>query len=121
MAWPWEPEEDHLATPAEAVAEFARNIGGEYPDRAWLLHDWDVWVANPHYHGPKMPHPEDYDPYEAEMEAAFGPLVGGFWNDADEPWDTDGDTSRWNENGEASEAENDRYASRSFRDDEIPF
>jgi len=94
----WNREDDHLATPAEAVAEFARNIGGEYPDRAWLLHDWDVWVRNPHYKGPPVPHPE-----------------------SDEPWDTDGDTSKWNENGESSEAENDRYASRSFNDDEVPF
>jgi hypothetical protein len=56
-----EERESHLATPAEAVAEFAANIGGEYPDRAWLLHDWDVWVKNPAYAGPPVPHPESYD------------------------------------------------------------
>jgi hypothetical protein len=94
----WDREEDHLATPSEAVAEYARNIGGEYPDRAWLLHDFDVWVANPHYAGPPVPHPES--------------------DEAMEPWDTDGDTSKWNENGEASEAENDRYASRANPDDD---
>ena len=33
-----------------------------------------------------------------------------------EPWDTDGDTSGWNENGEGSERDNDRYASRNYRD-----
>jgi len=70
MNWNRE-KDDHLATPAEAVAEFARNIGGEYPDRAWLLHDWDVWVANPHYHGPKVPHPEDYDPEEGSEAPGF--------------------------------------------------
>ena len=59
----YDPDEPgHIATPQEAVQEFARNIGGEYPDRAWLLHDWDVWVANPHYAGPPVPHPESYDP-----------------------------------------------------------
>jgi len=67
----WNREDDHLATPAEAVAEFARNIGGEYPDRAWLLHDWDVWVANPHYKGPPVPHPEDYDPEEGSEAPGF--------------------------------------------------
>src|SRR4051812_7124568 len=57
-------DEDHfrpLATPAEAVAEFACNAGGEYPDRAWLLHDFDVWVKNPFYVGPPVPHPESDD------------------------------------------------------------
>jgi len=116
----WYREEDHLATPAEAVAEYARNIGGEYPDRAWLLHDWDVWVANPHYVGPPVMHPEmamyeeERAMHEAEMAAAFGPVVLEI-----EPWDTDGDTSKWNENGESSEAENDRWATRTFKD--VPF
>lgn len=117
----YEREEEHLATPAEAVAEYARNIGGEYPDRAWLLHDWDVWVANPHYVGPPVMHPEmamyedEMLEREAEMAAAFGPVVLEI-----EPWDTDGDTSKWNENGESSEAENDRWATRTFKDD-VPF
>ena len=52
-------EGDHMATPSEAVAEFGYNAGMDYPDRAWLLHDFDVWVANPHYVGPPVPHPED--------------------------------------------------------------
>lgn len=34
----------------------------------------------------------------------------------DEPANTDGDTSQWNENGEASERDNDRAASRNYRD-----
>jgi hypothetical protein len=61
-------EHDHLATPAEAVDEYARNMGGEYPDRAWLLHDWDVWVKNPHYVGPPVPHPETYEPDDEDAE-----------------------------------------------------
>lgn len=32
------------------------------PERAWLLSDFDVWVKNPRYHGPEVPHPE----YEGE-------------------------------------------------------
>lgn len=52
-------EEDHLATPSEACSEFARNFGAEWPDRAWLLTDFDTWERNPHYQGPPVPHPED--------------------------------------------------------------
>jgi hypothetical protein len=55
---------DHVATPSEAVAEFAHNAGADHPDQAWLLHDWDVWVRNPFYCGPPVRHPEE-DP-EAE-------------------------------------------------------
>jgi hypothetical protein len=69
MHHPDDPE-DHLATPAESVAEWAYNAGEEMPDRAWLLHDWDVWVANPHYSGPPVPHPEDYGP-EGEEAPGF--------------------------------------------------
>lgn len=73
MDYPVEfPEEDRLATPMEAVREYAYNAGAVYPDRAWLLHDWDVWVANPHYRGPRVPHPEDYDAEMAEAEDAAG-------------------------------------------------
>lgn len=66
-------DEDHfapLATPSEAVAEFGRNAGMDRPDRAWLLHDWDVWVKNPFYVGPPVPHPEsDYgDDDSADVE-----------------------------------------------------
>jgi hypothetical protein len=48
-----------LATVAEAIKEYARNMGGERAADAWLLTDYDVWVANPHYHGPAQRHPED--------------------------------------------------------------
>lgn len=48
----------NLATRAEAVREFAYNCGAP-ADHAWILHDWDVWTANPRYDGPPVPHPED--------------------------------------------------------------
>jgi len=59
-------EVDHIATPDEAMREFAQNVGGDdsYKDRAWILTDYDVWVRNPHYSGPPQRHPEDYDPEE---------------------------------------------------------
>jgi hypothetical protein len=39
-------------------------------DRPWLLDDRDVWVANPFYSGPPVPHPED------EIDAAFNLILG---------------------------------------------
>ena len=50
-----------LATESDAMAEFARNVGGERREQAWLLTDYDVWVRNPHYTGPAQRHPEDWD------------------------------------------------------------
>lgn len=45
----------------EAIRQWAWVVGQDYPDRAWLLSDYDSWERNPHYNGPKVPHPEDYD------------------------------------------------------------
>lgn len=51
-----------LASNNEALAEWAWNAGRERKDDAWLLHDFDIWLQNPHYTGPAVPHPEaDYD------------------------------------------------------------
>lgn len=54
-------QEDILATPMDAIREFARNYGSEHPDKAWVLTDFDVWERNPFYHGPPVPHPESYE------------------------------------------------------------
>ena len=54
-------EESRLATESEAMREYAWNVGAERPDRAWILTNYDVWVANPHYVGPIVPHPESYE------------------------------------------------------------
>jgi hypothetical protein len=62
-----------LATIAEADAEWARNVGADRPQSAWILSDRDVWYPNPAYSGPPVPHPEsepDYERYE-EDEAEF--------------------------------------------------
>lgn len=50
--------EDHMATGLEALREYAHNAGGDNPETPWLLTDWDVWVKNPYYTGPEVPHPE---------------------------------------------------------------
>jgi hypothetical protein len=60
-------EYDIIATPAEAVAEWGRNVSAPLPDECrcrgggWMLHDYDVWVScRFHYNG--QPHPEfDWD------------------------------------------------------------
>ena len=48
-----------LATMAEAVQEYALNVGRENLDRAWILSDYDSWERNPFYRGTPQPHPED--------------------------------------------------------------
>ena len=65
------PEQDRVATPDEAVREWAYNCGGDACriTSQWLLHDFDVWVRNPHYTGPAQRHPEDYN---CEDEAREG-------------------------------------------------
>lgn len=50
--------DERVATGGESLNEFAHNAGAIQPTRAWLLDDRDVWVANPHYTGFPVPHPE---------------------------------------------------------------
>jgi len=57
--WQEQQEPDHIATGGESLRELAVNAGMDSPDRAWLLDPRDVRVANPYYHGPRVPHPED--------------------------------------------------------------
>jgi hypothetical protein len=62
-------EPTRFATRDESVREWAYNCGSDpcRVDRQWLLHDYDVWVRNPHYQGPAQGHPEDYN-YDTEAE-----------------------------------------------------
>src|SRR5262245_28936098 len=64
MDWAEDPPE-HMATPEEAVDEWRFIVGAGRADEAWLLHDYDVWVKNPYYSGPPVPHPEDEAFYES--------------------------------------------------------
>jgi len=47
-----------LATEADAILEFARNLGEVRPELAWILTPYDTWEPNPAYVGPTVPHPE---------------------------------------------------------------
>lgn len=48
-----------LATETDACREYARNVGAECPDQAWILTSFDSWERNPFYAGPPCRHPED--------------------------------------------------------------
>lgn len=48
-----------VAKEADAVREYARNLGDV--DNAWILSPYDTWVQNPNYDGPPQPHPEAYE------------------------------------------------------------
>jgi hypothetical protein len=58
-----------LATMSDAVREYARNVGAERPDRAWILSPYDTWERNPCYSGPPARHPED--DYDEDEVAGF--------------------------------------------------
>jgi len=60
MYYPHPDDDSHLATEAEADAEYARNVGHDRPEQAWILSDRDCWYRNPFYDGPPQPHPEEY-------------------------------------------------------------
>lgn len=61
MTRPIHPDDDtHLATEQEADQEYARYVGQQNSEKAWILSDRDVWYANPAYCGPVVRHPEDY-------------------------------------------------------------
>lgn len=48
-----------LATPADAVREYTRNVGAEHAGQMWILSPYDSWERNPFYTGPVQPHPEE--------------------------------------------------------------
>lgn len=61
-----------LATEADAIREWAWNVGYEdcYKDSQWILSNYDTWERNPHYTGPAQTHPECEDYYyEQQAEA----------------------------------------------------
>jgi len=71
----------------ESDREYARNVGMDNPDQAWILAPSDAWIKNPFYSGPPVGHPEDddeeqYDPtdmhdYDAESINEFYTYVTG--------------------------------------------
>jgi hypothetical protein len=56
-----EEKERQMSTIAEADREYATNVGAQYPQRAWILSDRDVWYRNPYFQGPKCQawHPDE--------------------------------------------------------------
>lgn len=50
-----------LASESDSVREYARNVGFERQNQAWILSPFDTWERNPFYSGPAEPHPESYE------------------------------------------------------------
>lgn len=62
----------------EADAEYARHIGLERPQQAWILSDRDCWYRNPAYVGPPVGHPEDemdYPPQDVTPQKNVGKIA----------------------------------------------
>lgn len=76
----YQDEEGPLATIDDACREYARNVGRERLEQAWILTDYDTWQRNPFYTGPAVRHPEDdyYEEYEEEVDVNV--------NKIDEEW-----------------------------------
>ena len=72
---------DRCATVGEAISEFARNVGADRPDQAWLLTSYDSWVANPFYQGPAVRHPEDDQDDDERGDDGFPGESAPFFND----------------------------------------
>jgi hypothetical protein len=65
------------ATPSQACREYARNVGCDRPESAWILTDYDTWEPNPYYTGPPVSHPEDFDPTDYEDPTDYRmPAIG---------------------------------------------
>ena len=84
--WIQYQDDEPLATPDDAIREFAANVGRDRAEQAWLLTDYDTWVRNPFYCGPAVRHPEDdyFDYYEDEGDDV--PRARGTSEDEDIPF-----------------------------------
>ena len=65
--------EEHLrdeqaSTPRELELDYADRAGALRPDVAWIVTPFDTVVANPHYAGPPVPHPDDDEYQHATRE-----------------------------------------------------
>lgn len=74
----------HYSTDTEWDRAEAYQLGGDNPNRAWVLTDRDVWHKNPFYKGPPVPHPEldehgfedgDYCFWPRVQQKAYNPMT----------------------------------------------
>lgn len=61
---------NYYSSPAESMKVWAWEVGQDHTDKEYLLHDFDVWMKNPHFTGRPGPHPED-DPSQWAAENFF--------------------------------------------------
>jgi hypothetical protein len=71
-----EERQSFPSTEGDSDREYARQMGLERPDQAWILSDRDVWYPNPAYQGSPVPHPED-DGYDAHGNTPSSPDYTG--------------------------------------------
>jgi hypothetical protein len=60
--------DDRPSTHAEAMREYAWNVGRERRDLEWISTPYDTWERNPFYDGEPGPHPEDWSRCDGEEE-----------------------------------------------------
>jgi len=55
-------ESDEIpGTPWENMMNTVSVVGQRCRNDAWILTDQDVWLKNPYYRGPAVPHPESHE------------------------------------------------------------
>ena len=70
-------EDFRYSTDAEIIQAQGEQGGRERPLNQWICTDYDVWVKNPHYHGPEQPHPEYDEEPSDELLAWFEAIEKG--------------------------------------------
>jgi hypothetical protein len=75
-----DPMDDIPATPADAMREYAWNVGRERRDLEWISTPYDTWEKNPFFEGTPGPHPEDWNKIDEYTE-----MVDRFRNWMNEP------------------------------------
>ena len=79
-----------LATYHDATREYARNVGMNNLDQAWILSPYDTWERNPFYSGPPVAHPEDtceqFGMIDREWDRPTTPKTRGDYADDEIPF-----------------------------------
>ena len=57
----------------ELMYDWASGAGAGQPDQCWLLSPYDTILRNPHYSGPALPHPDDYEGEALQPSAPTAP------------------------------------------------
>src|SRR5262245_6333315 len=101
----------------EAMREYAREVGRQFPERAWISTPLDSWERNPFYTGPEVPHPEaDDGDYSDDGQGPREDYSTGGGECDDNPGCDEADFHQLNDDGTDKPRR-----SWSAHDDDIPF